>query len=247
MRSDTSRMSRACQAQVKCHQPYHNPISVKATMTAYLSDPASLESTVFVVVFVAVLASLITRIFRTKPKWRRTRKWKAHGPASPIARVAPGRLSSVPNDAAAQLLAVMAGTFTAKRVLSGTEAKVMHAAEAAITEAGLPWRVMAQVALGEVLASPDEAAFFAINAKRVDLLIVSGKCEPLAAIEYQGQGHWQGTAPARDAIKKEALRKAGIRYIEITHEHGPADVRREISRMAWLGQPKNAPPRKITV
>jgi Protein of unknown function (DUF2726) len=120
----------------------------------------------------------------------------------------------------------------------------MHAAEQAIAEAGLKWRVMAQVALGEVLASPNEAAFRAINAKRVDLLVVSAKSEPLAAIEYQGQGHYQGTAPARDAIKKEALRKAGIRYIEITFEHGPEDVKREIGRMAWLGQPQNATSRQ---
>lgn len=126
----------------------------------------------------------------------------------------------------------MAGSFTAKRVLSRTEARVMAAAEVAIAEAGLPWRVMAQVALGEILASPDEAAFRAINAKRVDLLIVAAKSEPLAAIEYQGEGHWQGSAPARDAVKKEALRRAGIGYIEITPAHGPADIRREISRLA---------------
>lgn len=126
----------------------------------------------------------------------------------------------------------MAATYTAKRVLSRTEARVMAAAEAAISEAGLPWRVMAQVALGEILASPDEAAFRAINAKRVDLLIVGAKSEPLAAIEYQGEGHWQGNAPARDAVKKEALRRAGIGYIEITPAHGPADIRREISRLA---------------
>ena len=130
----------------------------------------------------------------------------------------------------------MASPFTAKQVLSRTEARVMKAVEQAIAAAGLDWRVMAQVSLGEVLRSPNEDAFMAINAKRVDLLVISAKSEPIAAIEYQGQGHYQGSAPARDAIKKEALRKAGIRYIEITHEHGPEDVKREIDRIAVLAK-----------
>jgi len=68
---------------------------------------------------------------------------------------------------------------------------------------------MAQVSLGEVLSSPDARAYSAINSKRVDLLIVSRSGDPIAAIEYQGHGHYQGTAAARDAVKKEALRKAG--------------------------------------
>ena len=48
----------------------------------------------------------------------------------------------------------------------------------------------------------------------------------------QGHGHYQGTAAARDAVKKEALRKAGVRYIEVTPESGTEDMAREISRIA---------------
>jgi hypothetical protein len=86
--------------------------------------------------------------------------------------------------------------------------------------------------LGEVLSSPDARAYGAINSKRVDLLIVSGRGDPIAAIEYQGHGHYQGTAAARDAVKKEALRKAGVRYIEVTPESGTEDMAREILRIA---------------
>ena len=178
----------------------------------------------FAAVFAVLAASVFARPNR-RPAWRVR-------PRADFARLVAATRD--PSDPAEQLRAVMAGSFTAKHVLSRTEAQVMAAAEAAIAQAGLPWRVLAQVALGEVLASPDEAAFRAINAKRVDLLIVSARSEPLAAIEYQGQGHWQGTAPARDAVKKEALRRAGVRYIEITHEHGPNDVKREIERLATL-------------
>ena len=91
---------------------------------------------------------------------------------------------------------------------------------------------MAQVSLGEVLSSPDARAYSAINSKRVDLLIVSRNGDPIAAIEYQGHGHYQGTAAARDAVKKEALRKAGVGYIAVTPESGTEDMAREISRIA---------------
>ena len=108
----------------------------------------------------------------------------------------------------------------------------MYAAERAINTADLKWRVMAQVSLGEVLSSPDARAYSAINSKRVDLLIVSRSGDPIAAIEYQGHGHYQGTAAARDAVKKEALRKAGVGYIAVTPESGTEDMAREISRIA---------------
>jgi proteasome lid subunit RPN8/RPN11 len=118
----------------------------------------------------------------------------------------------------------MGARFEKRRLLSRSEAYVLYAAERAInTEADLNWRVMAQVSLGEVLSSPDARAYSAINSKRVDLLIVSRSGDPIAAIEYQGHGHYQGTAAARDAVKKEALRKAGVRYIEVTPESGPED------------------------
>ena len=198
-----------------------------------LANSESRDVITFVVVFGGVMLLLVPSIFKSKSKRRYPQRSYQFKPNMPTVRPMPFAGS---NDAAEQLRAVMQGSFFAKHVLSKTEAKVMRAAEAAIAEAGLPWRVMAQVALGEVLASPDEAAFRAINAKRVDLLVVSAMSEPLAAIEYQGQGHYQGSAPARDAIKKEALRKAGVRYIEITFEHGPDDVKREIDRMVLLSK-----------
>ena len=111
----------------------------------------------------------------------------------------------------------------------------MIEAERAIAELAMPWRVMAQVSLGEILRSEDAAAFSAVNSKRVDLLIVDERHQPIAAVEYQGTGHWQGNAAARDAVKKEALRKAGVAYIEvIAGSHLPADLHREIARLARL-------------
>ena len=93
----------------------------------------------------------------------------------------------------------MNAKFEKRRLLSRSEAQVLYAAEQAIRSANLRWRVMAQVSLGEILSSPNARAYSAINSKRVDLLIISSGGDRIAAIEYQGGGHYQGTAPARDA------------------------------------------------
>jgi hypothetical protein len=79
-----------------------------------------------------------------------------------------------------------------------------------------------------VLSSPDARAYSANNSKRVDLLLASRSGDPIGAIEYQGHGHYQGTAAARDAVKKEALRK-GWSPVHRGHtrerhrRHGPRD------------------------
>jgi hypothetical protein len=136
---------------------------------------------------------------------RQNRPWAAPTASSPTLSVV---------DPFDQLRIVTGATFKKRRLLSRAEARFFNAAERAIASANLDWRVMAQVSLGEVLSSPDARAFSTINSKRVDLLVISSDGEPLAAIEYQGSGHYRETAPARDAVKKEALRRAGVSYIE---------------------------------
>lgn len=114
---------------------------------------------------------------------------------------------------------------------------MFYAAEEAILAQRLPWRVMAQVSLGEILSTSDKQAFSAINSKRVDILLISRQGEPIAAIEYQGEGHYQGAASARDASKREALRKAGVHFIEVTPTHGVEDLAHEIARIARNTKP----------
>jgi hypothetical protein len=57
-------------------------------------------------------------------------------------------------------------------------------------------------------------------------------------------GHYQGTAAARDAVKKEALRKAGIRYLEVSVDDNAEQIRSRVReqlgwrpRLFWLRQP----------
>ena len=135
-------------------------------------------------------------------------------------------------DSADQLRLVMAASFERRRLMSKDEARVFYRVEKAIKTANLPWRVMAQVNLGEILSSPDSRAFSAINSKRVDMLVITRSGDPLAAIEFQGAGHYLGTAAARDAVKKEALRRAGVRFIEVTPAHTADDISREVLRLA---------------
>jgi hypothetical protein len=142
--------------------------------------------------------------------------------------------------AADQLNRVMAAPFSAKRIMSRSEYDVFRLVEREVIAAGGGHRVFAQTCLGEILNSPDEGAFFAINAKRTDILVVGQNGMPCFAVEYQGEGHYQSEAAARDAVKKEALRKAGVGYVEILHTHSLADME-DLVRMQlrqWMPAPE---------
>ncbi|NLR69885.1 DUF2726 domain-containing protein [Novosphingobium sp. ERN07] len=125
-----------------------------------------------------------------------------------------------------QLRRVMEANFKARPLLNQSEKRLLAVVDRAVADARPDWRAMGQVSLGEILASEDKEAFWAINAKRVDLLIVDQEFRPIHAIEFQGSGHHLSTeTAARDAIKKEALRRAGIGYLEVTSNQTPAQIR----------------------
>lgn len=138
-------------------------------------------------------------------------------------------------DAADQLRTVMKAEFKPQALLNRSEARLFKALDKMVIEMAPPgWQVMAQVSLGEILRCEDKAAFGCINSKRVDLLIVDADCNPLHAIEYQGGGHFKGAhaTAARDAVKKEALRRAGIGYEEIVAgNHTPMELRRVVEKL----------------
>jgi hypothetical protein len=135
-------------------------------------------------------------------------------------------------DSAAQLRAVEQATFKSRHLLNRGEARLLRVLEEACAAEAPEWRVMAQVSLGEILSSPCETAYRAINSKRVDLLLVGADGLPKHAVEFQGSGHHVGPAATRDAVKKEALRKAGVGYIEIMPGDTPAEVRLLIRKLA---------------
>jgi Protein of unknown function (DUF2726) len=190
----------------------------------------SLTLTIAAAVFVAYLAGAAgPRLLTWRPRRGRARP---HKPAFKPRLASPRQSAAQIPDAAGQLRIVMTATFEPKKLMSKDEARIFYCVEQTIKASALPWRVMAQVNLGEILKASSPQAHSTINSKRVDILIITNGGEPVAAVEYQGSGHYLGTAAARDAVKKEALRRAGIRYIEITPSHTSQDIAREVDRVA---------------
>ncbi|MFT2210698.1 DUF2726 domain-containing protein [Rhizobium giardinii] len=192
------------------------------------------------VLIVGIFAGMAVEQFRSKMRrqaWRAKNRsrWEdksganiATGPWSPM----PVPESPKKPDAADQLRIVMAATFTIQPLLNKSEARVFKELDRIVIGCNPAWQVMAQVSLGEILRGGNAVAHSCINSKRVDLLLVDGDCQPRHAIEYQGGAHHQGTAAARDAVKKEALRRAGIGYYEVVAGHTtPAELKRLVEKL----------------
>ena len=189
---------------------------------------------VFVVVFLVVVAVLKELLRPARPSRSRFRGRRQY---RPVLRGVPGKgQDATLADASEQLRRVMAADFRSRALLNRPEAQVFRALDAAVIARNSSWQVMAQVSLGEFLSSPDRSAFGAINAKRVDFALMDADCRVRHALEYQGKGHHQGNAAARDAVKKEALRKAGIGYHEVVAGHTtPAELRRLVEKLVPRG------------
>ncbi len=140
-------------------------------------------------------------------------------------------------DSANQLRHVMAATFYKKKVMSKSEYKVFRIVESEIQAQRNGCRVLSQTSLGEIIGSDSEKAFASVNSKRVDVLIMGPYGDPIAAIEYQGGGHHQGSAAARDAIKREALRKAGVQFLEILENHKTEEIAQLVRKLFQQSDP----------
>lgn len=133
-----------------------------------------------------------------------------------------------------QLARVMIADFSSRPLLNRPEANLFKALDAAVIARNPRWQVMAQVSLGEFLTSPDKEAYGAVNSKRVDFALMDPDARVVHAIEYQGSGHHLpgSSAAARDAVKKEALRKAGIGYHEVVAGHTTAgELKRLVEKL----------------
>lgn len=96
------------------------------------------------------------------------------------------------------------------------------------------WVVMCQVSYGAMVANKSFGRYSTINAKRADFVILDTDLAVRAVIEYQGTGHFgfstQGRkrAKASDAVKRKALREAGLLLIEVPAKIDPEWVRSEV-------------------
>ena len=163
-------------------------------------------------------------------RWKRERAGANH--ITPLGTRKPDGAEPKLIDAAEQLRIVMGAQFTIQALLNKSEARVFKELDRMVISRNPGWQVMAQVSLGEILRSKNPEAYSCINSKRVDLLLVDENCQPRHALEYQGRAHHQGAAAARDAIKKEALRRAGIGYHEIVGGYTtPSELRRLVEKL----------------
>ena len=164
--------------------------------------------------------------------WQGRNSGKKGGKGVPFGKVAPVETAKANGSATDQLTTVMAADFSARSLLNQPEHTLFKALDAAVIVRNPGWQVMAQVSLGEFVGSSDKDAYGCVNSKRVDFALMDPDACVRHAIEYQGSGHHQGTAAARDAVKKEALRKAGIGYHEVVAGHTTAgELRRLVAKL----------------
>jgi hypothetical protein len=198
-------------------------------LVALIDKPVLLVAVLFVGAVIGIYVEKFVR-------WQNRRKWQQRkARRGEVVQMRPRHdpLPKAVPDAADQLRTVMKADFKPQRLLNKSEARLFRAIDKIVLDMRPDWQVMAQVSLGEILRCEDSDAYRCINSKRVDLLIVDEDCRPLHAIEYQGGAHFKGAhaTAARDAVKKEALRRAGIGYSEVVPGDTPSELRRLIEKL----------------
>ena len=190
----------------------------------------------WLIAVVLALGILKQVTFRRRPRWRRrsprayarsTEPWQAKAPRSDASRL---------GDPKAQMEFVSKVDFEPRRLLNKSEYGILQILEKITREIGGGHRVMAQTSLGEIIAPSNasgsdedrDLAFRSINSKRLDFLVIDRLGMPALAVEYQGHGHYQNGAFMRDAVKREAVRKAKVQFLEIPAEYDAMVVENQI-------------------
>jgi len=113
---------------------------------------------------------------------------------------------------------------------------VFIVAENALASIRPKHRILAEVSMGSFMGTSNAGvrksisvrAFKSFNSKRVDFLVIDASGKPKLAIEYHGSGHYQGNAEDRDAVKRFALKKAGIPLLEISEGATKREVENKV-------------------
>lgn len=195
----------------------------------------------FVLFVGALLGIAVERVFQRLESANRKAYWKGRRSAKKTSNnIRPEKSKSETtriDTATDQLRTVIAASFASRALLNKPERRLLSVLDQALETESPGWRAHGQVSLGEILSSDDQEAFRAINSKRVDILIVDKDTQPLHAVEFQGTGHHLGKETAgRDAVKREALRRAGISYVEVISGDTPAEVRAMVQKLVRKSQ-----------
>lgn len=178
----------------------------------------------------ALVAFVLIKILSKTRSGRPGRKKGSAGRSSPYQQRERSEDSFKPqeireeNTAERQLANVRCSEFRKRPLMNKSEYAVFCRLEALLPKSHRSYRVFAQVSLGEILGSDSKQAYWAINSKRADFVIIDRSGQPVAVVEYHGTGHYQGDAITCDAIKREACNSAGIAYIELPARYSNADI-----------------------
>jgi hypothetical protein len=202
----------------------------------------AIEVVIFIAVVFGIASGLILERFRMQIDEHEQRKADAKLPALSFSG---NRLPAVSQPVDVDRLRnVSDAQFSPKRLMSDNESIVLAEVESIIADIGCPWRVLAQVSLSQAVASSSAEALLAIEGQQIALLIVDPDRTPIAAIEYQPLGQVRSEDALRNAIKREALRRANIAYIEVRSSDQPGDLRHDITALASRQRAlAEAPPR----
>ena len=130
-----------------------------------------------------------------------------------------------------QLTQLNGADLSASGLLNKSEEKLLAEIDACLAAHGVSLRVMAQVSMGAMIktkARPGAPAYAglnayrAVNSKRVDFALVDDAGRVRLVIEFDGPSHERRATKARDAVKTEALKRAGIPLLVIDYRENEA-------------------------
>ncbi|MBS0250254.1 MAG: DUF2726 domain-containing protein [Proteobacteria bacterium] len=134
-----------------------------------------------------------------------------------------------------QLQFVSRVLFETQPLLNKSEFRVLLVLEEVARDLNSGFRVMAQTNLGEILKPKQrlfggdmDLAYRSINSKRADFVVVNSAGHAVLVVEYQGTGHYRGTALLRDAVKREAFRTAGVMLIDVPARFEKSEVAKRV-------------------
>lgn len=130
-----------------------------------------------------------------------------------------------------QLRFVSEADFYKKKLMNREEYRVFFTIKEFLLKERNRYSVHPQVNLGEFIGTKHSEAFRSINSKRVDMLVIDKNGIPVVAVEYHGAGRWKHdeySSAARDIVKKQTFRRAGICYLEVEPGDTGDDIRQRM-------------------
>ncbi|QQA41251.1 DUF2726 domain-containing protein [Pelagovum pacificum] len=213
------------------------PNGVEALFASPLTHPITLLA------IFAGLVAVFLLVFR-RPKHSLSRSNVRRSDRRPSLHVV-DRKPSTMSTRARYMEAVERAEYVTSPIMNKSEFRLFRSLSEVVSGFGNGHRLFSQVSLSEVIRpkGTDRDAFNAINTRSLDFAVVDGRGHLVIAIEYQGEGHYQNGAFARDAIKREVVRKAGAGWLEIEAGESPGRaaelLRAKLSPEGPLPQPSH--------